>query len=421
MLINKVRDKFSNRFVRNVGWLSGAELINRIGRLVNVVFLARLLSPQDYGLAAIVLTVTEFADTFTMKSGVSSKLVQADKKDFPTLCNTAYWMNWIFSVFMFVFQCAAAVPISWFYKESQIVLPLCAVSITYLALPLFSVQSAILVRENRLKVTALCNALQGLVSNISMIIFAFMGLGMWAIVLPRLLVYPIWIIVNRSKCSWRNKSSFTLYRWKEIASFATSVVGVELLNKLRANLDYLLVGRFIGIEALGLYYFAFNAGIGTSLNLINATTLSIFPYICEARNNVKQLKKRYFSSLKSIALLIIPLITLQSALAPFYVPVIYGEKWVGAVPILVIVCLSAFPRPFADAASMLLQAIDKTTINLYWNLIFTVFLAICLLIAVNWGIYWVAISVLISHAICLPLFTIWASKYAFNKASTSTP
>ena len=84
---------------------------------------------------------------------------------------------------------------------------------------------------------------------------------------------------------------------------------------------------------------------------------------------------------------------------------------------MVIVCLSAFPRPFADAASMLLQAIDKTTINLYWNLIFTVFLAVCLLLAVNWGIYWVAISVLISHAICLPLFTLWASKYAFNKAS----
>ncbi len=417
MLINKIRDKFSNRFVRNVGWLSAAEVINRIGRLASVVFLARLLSPQDYGLAAIVLTVLEFADTFTMKSGVSSKLVQASDKDFNALCNTAYWMNWIFSGFMFLFQCAAAFPISWFYQESKIILPICVTSITFLALPLFSVQSAILVRENRLKVTALCNALQGLVSNISMIIFALMGLGMWAIVLPRLLVYPIWVVVNRAKCSWRNKSDFTLYRWREIANFATNVVGVELLNKLRANLDYLLVGRFLGIEALGLYYFAFNAGIGTSLNIINATTLSIFPYICEARNNVRELKQRYFSSLKNIALLIIPIITLQSVLAPFYVPIIYGQKWTAAIPILVIVCLSALPRPFADAASMLLQAIDKTKINLYWNLIFTVFLTGCLLVAVNWGIYWVAISVLISHTICLPLFAIWASKYAFNKAS----
>ncbi|MEO0686149.1 MAG: oligosaccharide flippase family protein, partial [Cyanobacteria bacterium J06649_11] len=202
MLINKVRGKLSNRFMRNVGWLSAAEVVNRIGRLVCVVFLARLLSPQDYGLAAIVTTVIEFADTLTMKSGISSKLVQANHKDFDTLCDTAYWMNCIFSVFMFLLQCALAFPISWFYQDSRIILPIIVTSITYFTLPLFTIQSAILMRENRLKVTALCNALQGLVLNLSMIVFAFMGLGLWAIVLPRLLVYPIWIIISRRNCSW---------------------------------------------------------------------------------------------------------------------------------------------------------------------------------------------------------------------------
>ncbi len=420
MLIKKVKHKFSDRFISNVGWLSGAELINRVIRLAAVVFLARLLSPQDYGLAAIVVTVTELADTLTLKSGISSKLIQANDRDFQVYCNTAYWMSWIFSIFMFFFQCIAAFPIALFYEDNRIILPICATALTFLTLPLFAVQAAILQRENHLKVTALCNALQGLVGNVSIVIFAYMGLGMWAIVLPRLLVYPIWIIINRQKCPWRNQASFTLNRWREIAGFATNILGVELLNKLRANLDYLLVGRFLGIEALGIYYFAFNAGIGTSLNFINVFTLSIFPYICEIKDNFKLIKQRYLSSLKKIGLIIIPLVTLQSLLAPFYVPIIYGQKWIEAIPIIVIVCLSALPRPFADASSMLLQAIDKTKINLYWNLIFTVILIICLLVAVNWGIYWVAASVLISHLICLPIFTIWATKYAFAKASAST-
>lgn len=418
MLIQKVKRKFSGQFIRNVGWLSGAELVNRVCRLVTVVFLARLLSPEDYGLAAIVLTVNEFANVLNLKSGIGAKLIQANDEDFSVLCNTAYWMNWIFSILIFFFQCLAAFPIAWFYGENRVILPICVAAITYLTLPLFAVQSAILFRENRLKVTALCNALQGLIGNILTIIFAVSGLGMWAIILPGILVSPIRVIINRINSPWRNKAGFTLNRWQEIAAFATNILGVELLNKLRSNLDYLLVGRFLGIEALGIYFFAFNAGIGTSLSIINAFTWSIFPHICNAKNNLMLIKQRYFGSLKSIALIIIPLIILQSVLAPFYVPIVYGKKWIVAIPILVIVCLSAIPRPFADAASMLLQAIDKTKINLYWNLIFTIILTISLLVALNWGIYWMAISVLISHAICLPIFSIWATRYALAKAST---
>ncbi len=417
MLIQKVKQKFSGEFVRNVGWLTGAELINRVCRLVTVVFLARLLSPEDYGLAAIVLTVNEFANVLNFRAGIGSKLIQANDKDFLILRNTAYWMTWIFSILIFFFQCIAAFPIAWFYGENRVILPICVTAITYLTLPFFSIQSAILYRENCLKIPALCNALQGFFGNMFTIIFAVLGLGMWAIVLPIVFTSPIQLIIYRMNYPWRNKSSFTLNRWQEIAGFATNVIGVELLNKLRGNLDYLLVGRFLGIEALGIYFFAFNAGIGTILSLINAITWPIYPHICAAKNNLKQMKKRYFNSLKSIALTIIPLILLQSLLAPFYVPIVYGQKWIVAIPILVIVCLSALPRPFADAVSMLLQAVDKTKINLYWNLIFTVILTICLLVAMNWGIYWVAMSVLISHAICLPIFTIWATKYAFAKTS----
>jgi PST family polysaccharide transporter len=66
---------------------------------------------------------------------------------------------------------------------------------------------------------------------------------------------------------------------------------------------------------------------------------------------------------------------------------------------------------------MLLQALDKTRISLYWNLIFTAIFTIFLLVAVNWGIYWVAASVLIAHVLALPIFTVWASRYAFAKNS----
>ena len=417
MLINKLKQKLANPFVRNVGWLSGAEFTNRILRLGSTVVVARILSPYDYGLIAIVLTTYDFATVFAIKSGIGSKLIQADKQDLEVLCDTAYWLNWIVCVLLFVVQCLIAFPIGWFYGNNQVILPICFIGLSYLTLPFFSIQSSLIQRENRLEVLALCNVAQTFFNSTITMILVLLGLRIWAIVIPFLLSTPIWIVITLRNHPWRPTAPFTLYRWKEIAGFSTNIIGVELLNKLRANLDYLLVGRFLGVEALGVYFFAFNAGLGISLNVLNSFSLSLFPHLCAVRDDFQQFRNRYFSSLKTMALVVVPLVLLQSGLAPFYVPFVFGQKWVtnGALPILILICLSAVPRPFADAASMLLQAVDKIQINLYWNLIFTVLFAICLLVAVNWGVIWVAAAVLISHAIALPLFTVWASRYVLAK------
>lgn len=417
MIIDRFKQKFSNRFVRNFGWMGAAELANRVLRLATVVVLARLLNQYDYGLAAIVLTVNEFSTVLTLRVGISSKLIQASEKDLNELCETAYWMTWIASIGLFFIQCAASFPIAWFYGDRNLILPISVLALGYLPFPTMAVQFALINRENRLGIAALCNLLFAIISNLLTIVLAFMGWGMWAIVLPILLAGPVWITLSRVNHSWRPSKPFTLHRWREIASFAVDVVGVELLNKVRANIDYLLVGRFLGIEALGIYFFAFNAGLGTSINILNALTASLFPHLCEVRGQFSQLRKQFFTSLKTTASFMIPIVILQAALAPIYVPLIYGQKWGSAISILILICLSALPRPFAESASMLLQAVGKTRINLYWNVLFTAIFTLVLLYTVRFGITWVAASVLIVHGIALPMFTIWSIQFVLGKKS----
>lgn len=418
MLIDKLKQQLTNPFVRNVGWMGGAELANRIFRLGTTVTLARLLSPYDYGLAAVVLTTNEFASIFTVGSGIGSKLIQADEKDLKVLCDTAYWMNWILCGSLFIIQCIVAFPIGWFYGNNSVILPICVASLVYLMLPLYAVQVAMINRENRLNIVALCNLLQSALINILTIGLALLGMGMWAIILPIVVTTPVWIVINLRNHPWRPRSSFTLEGWHEIANFSKNMLGSELLSKLRANLDYLLVGRFLGIEALGVYYFAFNAGLGISLNVINTLTWPLFPHLCAVRKDKEQFKRRYFKSLKTIGIVIVPLVILQSTLAPFYVPIVFGQKWVTAIPILMLICLSALPRPFFNAASQILNAVDKTQLNLYGQIVFTVVFSLALLLAVQWGIFWVAAAVLISHITIMPIFSIWATQYVFRKNSS---
>ncbi len=415
MLINKLKQILSGQFIRNVGWLGGAELVNRIFRLGTTVTLARMFSPQDYGLMAVVYTVFDFANVFTLRGGIGAKIIQADERDVKTICNTSYWLNWIGCGSIFIIQCIVAFPIAQFYGNYQLIWPLCFSALIYLMMPLFMVHGALIERENRLKITAIANATQSIFSNIITVILALLGMGVWSIVWPMVLTTPVWIAINWMNHSWRPPKSFSLEKWQEITNFGKNLLLVEFLNKLRGNLDYLIIGKFIGVEALGIYYFAFNAGLGISMNVINTFMSALFPHICGVREDYKQFKERYFGGLKKVSSVVIPIILLQSFLSPLYVPIIFGQKWMPAIPVLIMICLSVIPRIFGWASSLLLNALDKTHITLYLNIIFTVVFAISILISVHWGIFWVAVAVLISHLLVMPPFTIWTHQYAFNK------
>lgn len=413
-MLHKFNKILSNRYIRNVGWLGAASLFNRIFRLGTTITLARVFSTEDYGLMAFVYTTFDIASVLTFKHGISAKIIQAEEKQLTTIANTSYWLNWFLCIGIFLLQCAAAFPIAYFYNNDKLILPLCVSALIYLFFPLFQVNTAIIERENRLKVTAMCNAGQSFISNMLIVVLALLGMGIWSIVLAMLLSTPVWIYFSWKYSSWRPPEKFNLEGWREIARFGKNLLGVELLSKMRMNLDYLIVGKFLGVEALGNYFFAFNAGSGITTQITYALNSALFPHLCEVREDKKNLKKQYFSSLKSNAAILVPIVLLQSSLAPIYVPIIFGEKWIPAVPILIMVCLSVIPRSFAWTTTVLLNSVNQTHISLYLDLIFTVIFVASILVAVNWGIYWVAAAVLISHLLILPGVGIWSIRRVFN-------
>ena len=106
-MLQFLQQRLSNRFVRNIGWLGAAQLCIRVFRLATTIVLAKLLTPYDYGLAALVLTTNEFVNVFT-KNGIWAKLIQVDAEQLEEHCQTAYWMNWIVCGTLFVLQCGVA-------------------------------------------------------------------------------------------------------------------------------------------------------------------------------------------------------------------------------------------------------------------------------------------------------------------------
>lgn len=420
MLINQLKQIFTSRFARNIGWLGLAELVNRVFRLMTTVTLARTFTPYDYGMVSIIYTIFALTDVLSLRSGVGAKLIQADEQEIDVICDTSYWLNWIVCIALFILQCVAAYPISQFYRNSQLILPISAIALIYLIYPLFTIQATLIQRENRLKITALSNVMQGIFSNIVLAVLALLGMGVWAAVFSMLTFYLVGVVVVYIYHPWRPPKTLKLERWQEILGFGSKLLGVDMLGRIRLNLDYLLVGRFIGVEALGLYFFAFNAGLGISQSVINAFTVALYPHLCLVRDEKDKLKRQLFDSLKTIALTMIPLVVLQSSLAPFYVPIVFGEKWVPAIPVLILICLSALPLTLAFAISQLLQAVNKTHLDLYWNVIFTILFFLVLLVTVHQGVLAVAWAVLITQGVAIPIFAIWAVRQVFSTREATT-
>ena len=409
----KFKHLLSDKFVRNSGWMGVSELLHRISRLVTTVVLARIFTPYDYGLIAVVYTTWGFGNIFTLSSGVGSKIVQASEDDLEAICVTSYWLNWILCGSICVIQALLAFPIAKFYGSDNLILPLMVLSLLYLIMPFFLVQEALIRRQNKLKIIAIAKGTSAIITNLITALFVILGMGIWAVVLGMSLAYPVKMIIFNKNLHWQRAKVFKLEKCQEVLNYGSNMLGVSLLEELRQNIDYLIVGRFLGVDALGLYFFAFNAGSGISNNVIMAFTSSMFPYFCEVNDNIMQLKERFFTSLKKSSFVIVPLIILQSSLAPFYVPIIFGQKWINAIPVLIIICLSVLPVVVYHSTKHLLNSVNKIKFNLYWNLTFTVLFALVLLTVVQYGILVVAITVLVCQ-ILNAIFSVWVTKYVFK-------
>ncbi len=407
----------ADKFARNLGSLGLAQILVRVSRLVTTIVLSRLLLPEVYATAAVVLTVYEIIALFT-RNGISAKVVQAAPNEVEVVAMTAWRMTWIVCVGLLVLQCLLAVPIASFYKNPALAAPIIAMATIYLATPLSNIQAAFQQREGHLGRMAFATALQVIVDNILTACFALLGYGFWAIILPKLLVAPIWLFLVRFGHPWRPKKIEGIdwfHGWKEIAKFSRSVLGTEILSTVQGNIDNLFVGYFLGLHALGIYYFAYNAGLGITLGFITAVGVAVFPYFCEVSERRNDLAKRFYQARNKICLSLVGLILTQAALAPIYVPIVFGPKWVEASSILSIICLSALARPFASVTSQLLKAVGKPEIELHWQIGNTAALVVALLISSQFNITAVALSVLVVQTAILGTFSVLVPRQLFSK------
>lgn len=410
-------------FSKSLFWLGSAQVMGRIVRLASSIILARLFTPEVFGQVAIILTCFELICTPTRRI-TSASLIKMNDVELATSLPNANKLNWLAAITAFVAMSLLSWPLALYHQDTILM------ATSYLLLPFSMLYAANNLRANRMRVVGRAILWQTVADGVLTAIFALLGLGIWAIILPKVLVIFIWMTIHRHN-NPLPKTEKPLHTHQSIPKmlYFGSMVGLSDLSiSLRQNIDYLLIGYFLGLEALGIYFFAFNTSLGISLGIIQSYGTALYSHLCGSKKNKpnvtisNELKTRYNHSLSLILKIAIPVIAIQSILSPFYLPLVYGNKWVeaGALPIFILLCLSGLVRPIGEAASQLLISINKSRLNLTVNLGFTFLLAITITVCSQWGLTAVALGILLIHIICMPTLHLYIQLFVLSASAIST-
>lgn len=327
-------------FARGMLAYGSAEAVTRVVRLAAILIVARQISPVMLGTAALALSLFELIRVLT-NVGIGQRIIVACDDELESICRAASRLFWIICMGVMLIQWGVSAIAFLAFDLGEAALMLAALSLVYPLMPAGLVQIFLAMRAQRMGAAARVVAAQNIADSLLTIALVLIWPSAWAIVLPKLLTAPIWLLLARRSYPWAANRAVPRAPTKAFASFGPAILGSAMLDAARLNADKLLVGAFLGTEALGLYYFAFNAGLGITQSLVSACNLVLFPHLAKISGNALEgeFRRAFFGGLAVLT----PMVVAQALFAPFYVPIVFGENWVAATPYLIILACAALP------------------------------------------------------------------------------
>lgn len=374
-------------FLRHLMAYLLSEMAAKASRLLVVIAVARSMDAAAIGVAAIALAAADIFKSLT-ENGAGQRIIAAPADRLEATCRTASRIFWVWCLGLFVIQLVIGAVIWRISGQATHFVLLAILAGEYLFMPAGLVQCALAMRAGKLRQTAAISAGQVVSANTASAVLAFVFPGPLALVLPRLLAAPVWLICMRRLHPWRPDPRVARAPVGPFIRYGWAVLGVEVVKALRLQADKLVIGALAGTEVLGLYFMAFNAGLGLANSFAQAFAIALFPHLCSAENRDRALRGALGLSTAVISVIVV----LQALAAPYYVPVLFGDGWDGIAEVVSILCLAAIPAVIWSGAAQWLRSQERPQFEFVVTVVVTLALIANTvlmiphgLIAVAWG------------------------------------
>lgn len=382
-----------------------AAIINFISKYSNILIqliinsiLARLLTPDDYGIVAV---TTVFISFFSMIAdmGIGPAIIQnkdLDNKNISDIFVFTVFTGLIISVMFALFS----YPISFFYKNEAYINIGIILSISIFFNILNIVPNSLLLKEKQFKLLGVRTIIVNVVCGILTIFLAFYGAKYYSLIINSVLVSFITFVVNYYYSKIQLKFSFSFCSIKKIMSFSSYQFAFNFINYFSRNLDNLLIGRFIGQVPLGYYDKAYKLMLYPVSNLTFAITPVLHPILSDYQNNREIIYEKYLKVIKILGLLGAFISVYCFFTADEIIKIMFGNQWDGSVLSFKILSVSIVFQMVLSSSGTIFQATNETKKLFYSGILGAISNCMMIIIGILYGkIEYVAVGVVLAYAI----------------------
>lgn len=362
---NKIQSK--KTVITSLIW----KLLERFGtqgiQFIVTIIIARLLMPEDYGIIALITVFIVLANVF-IKSGIGSALIQkkdADEVDFSSI----FYLSLAIAVFLYIVLFFCAPLISDFYQLPLLVPVLRILALTLIFGALNSIQNAYVSKNMLFKKLFFSSTGAIIVSGTLGILAAYKGLGVWALVAQQLSSQITITVILWFTVKWRPKLIFSFSRVKKLYSYGWKLLVSALIDRIYNEIRTLIIGKKYSSDMLGFYNKGNQIPNLIVDNINGSIQAVIFPALSAHQDNISAVKDMVRRAIKSSLFLIFPMMIGLAVVAEPLVKILLTDKWLPAVPFIRTFCLSYSLWPIHTANLQAINALGRSDIYLYLELI----------------------------------------------------
>ena len=390
------------KVVRGTVWVFITQILTQAVALVKNIILARVLSPDDFGLFGIALVVFSLLEAFS-RSGFDVALIQK-KEDIRDYLDTAFVVNIGRGIVLFLFLFFSAPLVATFFNKAEIVSVVRAVSFVFLLNGFVNPGTIYFLRELEFKKQFQWDMSRSISDIIITLSLVFFLRNVWVLVISMISSIFTRVVVSYLIHPYRPGFSFNPDYARSLFRFGKWVLGSGILIYLITQGDDAFVGKFLGITALGFYRIAYRFSNLPATHITHVISRVTFPMYSKLQDDIPKLREAYLKVLQLTAFLSFPLAGLIFVLAPDFTRIFLGEKWLPMVPAMQVLVLYGLIRSIGATTGPLFQSTNRPDLVTKIQLAKLVILIFTIYPFTSWkGILGTSLAILLNAVIINPI------------------
>ncbi len=402
-------DSIKTQMTVGIFFTAIAKYSNIFISLIVTAILARILSPEEFGIVAIATVIIVFFNMLT-EIGIGPAIIQNKELNNDDLSNIFSFTIWFGLVLTIIFVLLAK-PISIYYKT-----PLLETLSYYLSIAIFfnSAQilpNALIYKDKDFKFIAIRSFSIQLFAGILAVVSVFLGFGIYALLINPILSSILLFIISYIKKPIKFKLLFKFKALNKILSFSVYQFFFNLINYFSRNLDKLIIGKYLNNTMLGYYEKSYRLMMLPLQTITHVVSPVMHPIFSDLQNDYKKLSDSYLKIVKLLAYIGFPLSVLLFFTSKELVLLIFGMQWERSVPSFEILSFSVAFQIILSTSGSIFQASNSTKIMFLSGVLSTILTVVAILVGVFYFKTIEAVSIGIMISIIINFFQAYYLMY----------